>query len=28
VALVGFVHIAEWFRRRRSITAQLFNAAA
>lgn len=28
VALLGFVHLAEWLRRRNSITAQLFNAAA
>ena len=28
VALLAFVHVAEWLRRRRSITAQLFNAAA
>src|ERR1700682_3648265 len=28
VALIGFVHVAEWLRRRRSVTAQLFNTAA
>ena len=28
VALVGFVHVAEWLRRRRSVTAALFNTAA
>src|ERR1700676_1535962 len=28
VVLVGGAHVAEWLRRRRSVTAQVFNAAA